>query len=87
MSALIMAVNAPPTMTPTAISNTLPREIKSLNSLKNFFIFYLLYLRIVYGLNYISGLSACQANFQSDISAFIKALRKAPPLSACGGRV
>ena len=30
----------------------------------NFFIFYLLYLRIVYGLNYISGLSACQANFQ-----------------------
>ena len=39
-SEFTIAVNAPPTIMPTAISKTLPRVINSLNSLKNFFIFH-----------------------------------------------
>ena len=35
-SELTMAVNAPPITTPTAISSTLPRMAKALNSSKNF---------------------------------------------------
>ena len=34
LSAVMIAVNAPPTMTPTAISITLPRVINCLNSPK-----------------------------------------------------
>ena len=36
--AVTMAVNAPPMTTPTAISSTLPRMAKALNSSKNFLI-------------------------------------------------
>ena len=38
VSEVTMAVNAPPMMTPTAMSMTLPRMMNSLNSLMNLFI-------------------------------------------------
>ena len=67
--AVMIAVNAPPIMIPTAISSTFPRVIKSLNSLKNLFISRL--LPLLFDKIIISELMRCQANIR-----FILTVRK-----------